>query len=183
MIFLVFYPNPNVSDFEIITNKDTSICEHKRSIVSSRHIRLLRSIKSTIQSNSISSTYAQQKSKHQYYNDNPDWGWTRFHGPWSDIHCRRRYQRKPLLENDTLGFTVYIQVIQDQTKSLWWHPSESQPTWDSMSLLGLPGLKCREHHSSAVVAAVSSWMHLSKSSLVIRLRAAHLSSRCCGVHL
>lgn len=109
------------------------------------------------------STFAHQKSKHQYYNHNPDWGWTRFHGPWSDIHCRRRYQRKPLLENDTLAFTVYIQVVQDPTKSLWWHPSESRPSWDSMSLIGLRGLKCKEHHSSAVVAAVSTWMHLRKT--------------------
>ena len=34
-----------------------------------------------------------------------------------------------------------------------------------MSLLGLRGLKCKEHHSSAMVAAVSTWMHLGKFSL------------------
>lgn len=104
--------------------------------------------------------YAHQQCSHQYYNGNPDWGWTRFHGPWNEIHTRKRFQRKPLLQNDTLEFAVYIRLFQDRTKSLWWHPSDTHPVWDSMSLLGVRGLKCREGPSSAMVAAVSAWMHL-----------------------
>ena len=105
--------------------------------------------------------HAHQQSSHQYYNGNPDWGWTRFHGPWSEIHTRRRGQRKPLLQNDTLEFTAYIRIFDDHTRSLWWHPSDSHPVWDSNSLLGLRGLKCRETSSSAFVAAFSAWMHLT----------------------
>ena len=92
--------------------------------------------------------FASQKSKHQYYNDNPDWGWTRFHGPWSEIHIRRRYQRKPLLQNDTLAFTVYIQVVEDDTKSLWWHPSETQPNCKSSSHRFTPLLLLVRCHKS-----------------------------------
>lgn len=107
--------------------------------------------------------YANQQCSHQYYNGNPDWGWTRFHGPWREIHTRRRGQRKPLLQNDTLVFTAYIRIVEDHTKSLWWHPSDSHPMWDSVSLLGLRGLKCRDSQSSAMVAAVSAWMHLAST--------------------
>ena len=105
--------------------------------------------------------YAYQHSSHQYYHGNPDWGWTRFHGPWSETHIRRRMQRKPLLQNDALGFTAYIRIFKDHTRSLWWHPSDTHPVWDSQSLLGLRGLRCREASSSAMVAAVSAWAHLT----------------------
>lgn len=73
--------------------------------------------------------YASQKSCHSYYNDNPDWGWTRFHGPWDDLHHRKRYQRQALLRNDTLAFTAYIRLVNDPTKALWWHPPKDKPIW------------------------------------------------------
>lgn len=104
--------------------------------------------------------YAHQKSGHYYYNENPDWGWTRFYGPWNEIHQRKRYQRQALLRNDTLAFTVYIRLVQDPTKTLWWHASETQPQWDSAAMTGMRGMNCNGFQSTAVVSAVSAWMHL-----------------------
>ena len=73
---------------------------------------------------------AHQKGCHRFYNDNPDWGWTRFHGPWDEIHKRRRFQRQALLRNDTLAFTAYVRTVVDDTKALWWHPGKDKPEWD-----------------------------------------------------
>ena len=73
--------------------------------------------------------YASHKSCHSYYSDNPDWGWTRFHGPWDELHQRKRYSRQALLRNDTLAFTAYIRLVHDSTNALWWHPPKEKPTW------------------------------------------------------
>lgn len=109
-----------------------------------------------------------QKGCHQYYNDNADWGWTRFHGPWDEIHKRKRFQRQALLRNDTLAFTAYIRIVEDHTKSLWWHPPKNKPEWDSRAMIGISPLACPGRQTSALVAAVSSWMHLAPFERLIR---------------
>lgn len=105
--------------------------------------------------------YAFQKSNHRYQNENPDWGWTRFHGPWDEIHKRQRGQRQALLRNDTLMFTAYIRTIRDETGNLWWHPAKTKPEWNSLERVGLRRLVWRGFHSSALIAALSSWLYLS----------------------
>ena len=110
---------------------------------------------------------ATQKGCHRFYNDNPDWGWTRFHGPWDEIHKRQRFQRQALLRNDTLYFTAYIRIIKDDTQALWFHPSTDKPEWDSMAMTGVRAFAYRQH-SNAVNAAIASWLHLSPIVEVIR---------------
>lgn len=112
--------------------------------------------------------HAYQKGCHRYYNDNPDWGWTRFHGPWDEIHKRQRFQRQALLRNDTLAFTAYIRTVKDDTKALWWHPPKDKPEWDSEAMTGVRAFECQEYQSSAMIAALSSWMHLSPIERLIR---------------
>jgi hypothetical protein len=102
-----------------------------------------------------------QSSCHQFNPYNLDWGWTNFHGPWDQIHCRRRGQRQALLRNDTLVFDAYIRVFDDPTKSLWWHASESEPVWDSLSLTGYRALGDSVLNHSAEVAGLAAWLHLA----------------------
>lgn len=100
------------------------------------------------------------KSCHRYHIDNPDWGWTRFYGPWRELHKRQRFQRQPLLRNDTLMFTAYIRTVKDETKALWWHAPKDQPSWDSYERIGLQPLRTNSASDSAIIAAVSTWVHL-----------------------
>lgn len=112
--------------------------------------------------------YATQKSTHNYCNDNPDWGWTRFHGPWDDLHQRKRYQRSAILRDDTLAFTVYIRTVNDPTHCLWWHPPKDK-TWDCVEMTGLHGFRSvRPEQSSGIISAVSSWAHLKPFLDIIR---------------
>ena len=108
-----------------------------------------------------------QKGCHRFYNDNPDWGWTRFHGPWDEIHKRQRYQRQALLRNDTLAITAYIRTFKDDTKALWWHPPKDKAEWDCMAMTGVRSFDCH-HQSTALIAAVSSWLHLTPIVDLIR---------------
>ena len=102
-----------------------------------------------------------QRSSHRYCNENSDWGWTRFHGPWDDIHKRQRFKRQALLRNDTLAFAVYIRTINDDTGALWWHLPKDKLEWDSVARIGLKRLVHEVSHSSALVAALSAWLYLS----------------------
>ena len=108
-----------------------------------------------------------QKGCHRFYNDNPDWGWTRFHGPWDEIHKRQRYQRQALLRNDTLSMTAYIRTFKDDTKALWWHPPKDKAEWDCMTMTGVRSFDCH-HQSTALIAAISSWLHLTPIVDLIR---------------
>ena len=110
---------------------------------------------------------ASQKGCHRFYNDNPDWGWTRFHGPWDEIHKRQRYQRQALLRNDTLSMTAYIRTFKDETKALWWHPPKDKAEWDCMAMTGVRPFDCH-HQSTAMIAAISSWLHLTPIVNLIR---------------
>ena len=101
-----------------------------------------------------------QKGCHRYYDKSPDWGWTRFHGPWDEIHKRQRFQRQALLRNDTLTFTAYIRTIEDDTNALWWHPPKESPEWNSEEMTGFRPFGCLAYQSSAMTAAVSTWLHL-----------------------
>ncbi|EPS35013.1 hypothetical protein PDE_09978 [Penicillium oxalicum 114-2] len=108
-----------------------------------------------------------QSSCHQFNPHNLDWGWTYFHGPWDQIHKRRRGQHRALLNNDTLAFDAYIRVIDDPTRSLWWHPSDSEPTWDSLALTGYRPLGDSVINHSAEVAGLASWLHLAPVCKII----------------
>jgi hypothetical protein len=108
-----------------------------------------------------------QSSCHQFNPHNLDWGWTYFHGPWGQIHSRRRGQHRALLNNDTLSFDAYIRVVNDPTKSLWWHPSDSEPTWDSMALTGYRPLGDSIINHSPEVAGLASWLHIAPFSKII----------------
>ncbi|KAJ5803717.1 uncharacterized protein N7518_000020 [Penicillium psychrosexuale] len=109
-----------------------------------------------------------QSSCHQFNTHNLDWGWTYFHGPWDQIHSRRRGQHRALLNDDTLSFDAYIRVINDPTKSLWWHPSDSEPTWDSMALTGYRPLGDSIINHSPEVAGLASWLHIAPFCKIIQ---------------
>ena len=109
-----------------------------------------------------------QSSCHQFNPHNPDWGWTNFHGPWESIHQRQRGQHRALLQNDTLAFDAYISLFDDSTQSLWWHPSESEPTWDSLGLTGYRPLGDSVVNHSAEVAGLASWIHLGPFCKIIQ---------------
>ncbi|KAF3053365.1 ubiquitin carboxyl-terminal hydrolase [Didymella keratinophila] len=97
---------------------------------------------------------------HRFCNGSPDWGWTRFHGPYYDIPHRLRGQRQALLRNDKLAFTGYIRIIEDETDCLWEHHSRENP-WDSFAMTGLQGLMLGEDASApggSMISAIASWM-------------------------
>ena len=102
-----------------------------------------------------------EKSSHQFCNENSDWGWVRYHGPWNTIHKRQHLQRQALLRNDTLAINAYIRTVDDHTGALWWHSSESQPTWNGLNKTGYRGLYAQHPGGSALVAAVAAWLHLT----------------------
>lgn len=121
--------------------------------------------------------HVSQKSSHRYYHDNPDWGWTRFHGPWDEIHKRQRFQRQALLRNDTLTFTAYIRTIRDDTGTLWWHPPKEKPAWNSVARVGFKRLICGHFQSSALISAMSTWLFLSPIIDLVFLRIPNFQSR------
>lgn len=110
--------------------------------------------------------YVHDKGSHRFYQDNPEYGWVRFNGegqdilPWEEIHKRRRLKRQALLRNDTLSFTVYVRTIDDDTKALWWSPPHDKPNWNSLAMTGIRAFECQEYQSSAMIAALSAWLHL-----------------------
>ncbi|KAL8790842.1 MAG: hypothetical protein Q9195_006167 [Heterodermia aff. obscurata] len=104
--------------------------------------------------------HAYQKVTHRYHKDTADWGWTRFHGPWDRLHRRERLQRQAMLRHDTLCFTAYIRTVKDDTRALWWHSPANRPEWDSFERLGLNRLWVGSPESSAVLSAVSTWLHI-----------------------
>ena len=110
----------------------------------------------------------EQKSCHRFCDENPDWGWTRFHGPWIDIHKRKRLQRQALLRHDTLAFTAYIRTVRDDTGSLWWHPPKDNPAWDCVARCGQRGLFHGSANCSAIVSAFSTWLHLAPIAEALR---------------
>ncbi|KAL6234910.1 hypothetical protein BDW75DRAFT_230802 [Aspergillus navahoensis] len=109
-----------------------------------------------------------QSSCHQFNPHNIDWGWTNFHGPWDQIHRRQRLQHQALLRNDTLAFDAYIRIFDDPTRSLWWHPSDSEPTWDSLGLTGYRPLGDSVINHSADVAGLATWLHIAPVSKIIQ---------------
>ncbi|KAL4864540.1 hypothetical protein BDV12DRAFT_176107 [Aspergillus spectabilis] len=109
-----------------------------------------------------------QSSCHQFNPHNLDWGWTNFHGPWDQIHRRQRGQRQALLRNDTLSFDAYIRIFDDPTKSLWWHPSDSEPTWDSLGLTGYRPLGDSIINHSADVAGLATLLHVAPFCKIIQ---------------
>ncbi|KAJ4367045.1 hypothetical protein N0V83_007575 [Neocucurbitaria cava] len=97
---------------------------------------------------------------HRFCNGSPDWGWTRFHGPYYDIPHRMRGQRQALLRDDKLAFTGYVRIIKDETECLWEHHSRDNP-WDSFAMTGLQGLMLGEDASAPggnMISAIASWM-------------------------
>lgn len=101
-------------------------------------------------------------SEHQFNKHNDDWGWTSFHGPWSDIHRRRPGQHQALLRNDTIAMDAYIRVFDDPTQALWWHEStESEKYWDSKSLAGYFPMGTPPLYHSPGVAGITAWLLLA----------------------
>lgn len=97
---------------------------------------------------------------HRFCSGSPDWGWTRFHGPYYDIAHRMRGQRQALLRHDKLAFTAYIRIVEDETNCLWEHPNPENP-WDSFAMTGLQGLMLGEDASAPggnMISAIASWM-------------------------
>lgn len=97
---------------------------------------------------------------HRFCSGSPDWGWTRFHGPYYDIPHRLRGQRQALLRDDKLAFTGYIRLVEDETECLWEHHSRENP-WDSFAMTGLQGLMLGEDASAPggnMISAIASWM-------------------------
>lgn len=97
---------------------------------------------------------------HRFCNGSPDWGWTRFHGPYYDIPHRLRGQRQALLRDDKLAFTGYVRIIEDETGCLWEHNSRENP-WDSFAMTGLQSLMLGEDASAPggnMISAIASWM-------------------------
>ncbi|CEN60663.1 Putative MATH and UCH domain protein, putaitve (AFU_orthologue; AFUA_5G01750) [Aspergillus calidoustus] len=109
-----------------------------------------------------------QSSCHQFNPHNLDWGWTNFHGPWDQIHRRQRGQHQALLRNDTLAFDAYIQIFDDPTRSLWWHPSDAEQTWDSLGLTGYRPLGDSVINHSADVAGLATWLHIAPFCKIIQ---------------
>lgn len=107
---------------------------------------------------------AYDKAAHRFHDESPDWGWRRFHGPWNKMHVRERYQRRALLQNDTLCFTAYIRTIKDHTGALFWHAPSGKPNWDHYERLGLNRMLAGSAGSSAAVSALSTWVHLYPAS-------------------
>lgn len=97
---------------------------------------------------------------HQFNKHNDDWGWTNFHGPWSEIHKRRHGQRQALLRNDTIALDAYIRIFNDPSQALWWHSCGAEEQWNSMSLTGYPAMGTKYYHSPAV-AGITSWLLLA----------------------
>lgn len=102
---------------------------------------------------------------HRFCANQPDWGFTRFHGPYNEIHQRHRGQRQALLQNDKLAFTAYIRLVDDTTGCLWEHSSTANP-WNSFALTGVQGLSLSHRPRLGTmidgnfVSAISSWMML-----------------------
>jgi hypothetical protein len=103
---------------------------------------------------------------HRYCSPSPDWGWTRFHGPYYDLPHRVRGQRQALLRDDKLAFTCYIRIVHDETNCLWEHPSGDN-VWDSFAMTGLqsmylhgPGSSPASSSSGNIISAIASWMLL-----------------------
>ncbi|KAF2823695.1 DS-domain-containing protein [Ophiobolus disseminans] len=97
---------------------------------------------------------------HRFCSGSPDWGWTRFHGPYYDIAHRMRGNRAPLLQSDKLAFTGYIRIVEDDTNCLWEHHSRENP-WDSFAMTGLQSLVLGEDASAPggnMISAVASWL-------------------------
>jgi hypothetical protein len=104
--------------------------------------------------------YYVRTATHRYCNASPDWGWTRYHGPYYEIQHRHRLQRQSILRNDTLAFTGYLRIVDDSTDCLWEHPTRENP-WNSMGMTGLHGLSLGGHGSTGnLVSAISTWMLL-----------------------
>jgi hypothetical protein len=100
---------------------------------------------------------------HRFCGASPDWGWTRFHGPYYDIPHRIRGQRQALLRGDKLAFTGYIRIVEDDTNCLWEHPS-NENVWDSFAMTGLQSLALGDPASPAstpgsnIISAIASWL-------------------------
>ena len=101
------------------------------------------------------SVYVQRRSCHRFHYETEDWGWTRFTGPWSEMHQRKHCEKSPLLQNDTLSFTAYIRTFKDHTGSLWWHPPNDRE-WDSHERFGLRSLQSDILSPPALPAAISA---------------------------
>ncbi|KAK3079264.1 hypothetical protein LTS18_005307, partial [Coniosporium uncinatum] len=103
------------------------------------------------------------KCEHRFCPGSPDWGWTRFHGPYYEIQHRHRNQYAALLHNDTLAFTCYVRIVEDETGCLYEHSGKDN-AWDSFAITGLQAMTISDGTRGSPVgnriSAVASWMLL-----------------------
>lgn len=110
--------------------------------------------------------YCAQGMQHRFSRSSPDWGWTRFYGPYNEVHTRRRGQRQAMLRNDTLAFAAYIRLVKDETYTLW-DDDPFGPSWDSLARTGLRALRPKRSEESFMVAAIASWAQLAPFRQII----------------
>ncbi|KAI9763004.1 MAG: hypothetical protein M4579_000067 [Chaenotheca gracillima] len=103
---------------------------------------------------------------HRFCDSSPDWGWTRFHGPHDHIHKRFKGQRQALLRNDTLTFTAYLRVVQDETGTLWHHRSPKN-SWNGFARTGFRALTTGNMDRSYLATALMSWCLLPPFQQII----------------
>ena len=67
---------------------------------------------------------------------------------------------------------MYIRTFDDETKALWWSPPADKPKWNSLAMTGIRAFECQEYQSSAIIAALSAWLHLIP--IVDLIRTTHI---------
>lgn len=104
--------------------------------------------------------HVSQAMEHRFCRGSSDWGATRFYGPHDVLRKRQRGQRQAMLRNDTLAFTAYIRIINDDTQTLF-QGSVFDREWNSLAKTGLRSLSSKRSGGSFAVAAIASWVLLA----------------------
>ena len=108
---------------------------------------------------------------HRFCAKSPDWGWTRFYGPFRDMHRRQRGQRQSILRNDRVALTAYVRIMEDETDCLWEHVNNNN-RWDGFAMTGLQSFDveaplaqilardvgCSRLPSSNLVSVIATWL-------------------------
>lgn len=100
-------------------------------------------------------------SSHQFHPHNEDWGFVRFGSrKWKYLHVRGHGQRAPFIQNDTLALDVNVLIFDDPSQSLWWHPSDAEPFWNSKLLAGYFPMGTPPLYHSPAVAGLTALLLL-----------------------
>ncbi|KIV88468.1 hypothetical protein PV10_08151 [Exophiala mesophila] len=100
-------------------------------------------------------------STHQFNPQNEDWGFLRFGSrKWKYLHIRGGEQRTPFIQKDTLAIDVNVLIFDDPSQSLWWHPSDTEPSWNSKLLAGYYPMGTPHFYYSPAVAGLTALLLL-----------------------